>query len=748
MRYWMCLLWCGLMWGGLHAQVVRGVVEDGETGGPLAGVAVMMGPGQGTITDAQGRFSLRVPGRRAHLLFYLLGYDSLVQDVIIPAGDTVVRLRVRLHPKPFQLSPVVVVESRRPQTTREAIQSIDVMPVTLTRSLSVRRIDQALTYLPGAQLFKGQLNLRGTSGFTYGAGSRLMLIWNGMPFLTGDVGDIRWNYFPTAHLQQLEVMKGPASALYGAGALEGVVSITEKTAAETPAFIFRMQQGVYQMPDSVKSPLTWANWRTGPRDTAVYLPYFTMLSGGWRQRLGPVQVFASSLWEADNSYRFYDEHIRQVHHLRLRTALGDVWVFSVSGGWMQDTGYNFLFAPDLRRPYRALPGTQNPYRTRLWHADATAAYLLPAGKLTLQHRTTDIYRGGRADLVSEALTHYTDLLYQHTAHRWTLTGGLNRVGYAVRSPGLYGAHVAYQWALFGQAVWTSGPWRGVLGLRGEYYRSDQDTPLRYPVVRLGLNRRLGAGGNVYLTVGQGVRIPSIAERFVQTQAGGLKIFPNPDLRPERGWAGEVGLRQAFRWRSWKGLYEGAAFAMDYRDMIEFRFGLWLPDTFDPLNTFQYLGFSARNTTHARIIGTEHKLMWRRDGTWHYQGWAAVTLTRPVNMTLLAADSPDYLLNYRTPRMAKSFHEIGRGPWRLFGAVQYYGPLTGVDPAFTFFIQGMKEHLEKDRGSVVADLGAAYRWGRDWQVQAVVKNAANAFYMPVPGNVGPPRRLVFSLRYDP
>jgi iron complex outermembrane receptor protein len=41
--------------------------------------------------------------------------------------------------------------------------------------------------------------------------------------------------------------------------------------------------------------------------------------------------------------------------------------------------------------------------------------------------------------------------------------------------------------------------------------------------------------------GQGYRFPSIAEKFVNTSLGGLKVFPNPDVKPERGWNAEAGI---------------------------------------------------------------------------------------------------------------------------------------------------------------------------------------------------------------
>ena len=45
-------------------------------------------------------------------------------------------------------------------------------------------------------LWIGQVSIRGGSGFSYGAGSRVLLLWNGVPLLSGDAGDAKWNSIP------------------------------------------------------------------------------------------------------------------------------------------------------------------------------------------------------------------------------------------------------------------------------------------------------------------------------------------------------------------------------------------------------------------------------------------------------------------------------------------------------------------------------------------------------------------------
>ncbi len=737
----------GLM-GTAWTQPISGVVQSASDATPLAGASVVLiEEGRGTTTDATGRFQITPRRWPARLGIYLLGYDTVHLTFRRPPPHPLV---IRLREQPLQLGPVVVAESRRPIRHDETIRSLETLPVKIHSTFAAPRLDQALEYLPGAQLFKGQLNLRGGSGFTYGAGSRIALVWREMPFLTADVGDIRWNYFPLLHIQRVEVLKGPASALYGAGALEGVVVLTDKTAPEGGAFDAEVQQGIYEADASLRpAPISFATVTAAPADSSIYLPFRTLGQAGYRRRIGRLQLFGSALWEADNGYRRYDENIRRAVHGRIRWTAPRAWIVEASAGAMHDTGFNFLFAPDLRRPYLSSFLGANPYRTRLRHLDATVTHLTTHGKTFAGYRLTSIHRGGTPEIYSHGLTHHAELRHIHSWGAWTWTGGLRWTAYRVASPHLYGRHRARQAAVFIHGEWRHGPWRVVGGLRGETYRIDQDTPWYYPAVRLGVNRRIGPGRHIYAAVGQGVRPPSVAERYIQSTTGGIKIFPNPTLQPEYGWTVEVGGRQAFHAGKWWGRYEAAFYRMDFRQMVEFQFGLWLPDTFDPRNTFQYLGFSARNTTSARIWGTEHKLAWRRQGAdLRYEGWLAVTLTHPIDRTRRAADSPDYFLRYRTPRMAKTYHRVRKHRWEAFTALQYYGPLTGVDPPFEAFIAGLSEYLQEHTGSWLWDAGIGYALGEKWRLRLVVKNLLNARYMPVPGNVGPPRQWTLTFNYTP
>ena len=86
-------------------------------------------------------------------------------------------------------------------------------------------IQTAMEQVPGVNITDGQANIRGGSGWSYGAGSRVLVMVDDMPLISGDAGQVQWKLIATENINQVEVIKGASSALYGSSALNGVINI-------------------------------------------------------------------------------------------------------------------------------------------------------------------------------------------------------------------------------------------------------------------------------------------------------------------------------------------------------------------------------------------------------------------------------------------------------------------------------------------------------------------------------------------
>ena len=86
-------------------------------------------------------------------------------------------------------------------------------------------MDAAIAQVPGVTVIDSQANIRGGSGFSYGAGSRVLVLVDDIPQITADANDVKWEFLPIENINQVEVIKGASSVLYGSSALNGVINI-------------------------------------------------------------------------------------------------------------------------------------------------------------------------------------------------------------------------------------------------------------------------------------------------------------------------------------------------------------------------------------------------------------------------------------------------------------------------------------------------------------------------------------------
>ena len=165
------------------------------------------------------------------------------------------------------------------------------------------------------------------------------------------------------------------------------------------------------------------------------------------------------------------------------------------------------------------------------------------------------------------------------------------------------------------------------GVRAEYYRIDKhyreaDTkvfgskiPFR-PVFRAGLNYQLADYSFLRASFGQGYRNPSITEKYLRKDIGGVGVYPNYNVQPEKGFNAELGFKQGYKAGNLQGFADVAAFYTQYKDMVEFQFGLFnnadlsminsVTDAIQMLKDGKGFGIGAQfhNVSKAQIYGME------------------------------------------------------------------------------------------------------------------------------------------------
>ena len=73
----------------------------------------------------------------------------------------------------------------------------------------------------------------------------------------------------------------------------------------------------------------------------------------------------------------------------------------------------------------------------------------------------------------------------------------------------------------------------------------------------------------------------MTEKYARKDIGGVGVYPNQDLKAEKGMNAELGFKQGYQLGAIKGFFDIAGFYTQYSDMIEFRFGFFNNNTFAP-----------------------------------------------------------------------------------------------------------------------------------------------------------------------
>src|SRR5438874_2406728 len=165
-----------------------GTVSD-TAGAPVADVHISTA-GAAAASDAAGHY--RVAGirpGRAVLRFARLGYRVAQDTVAVPAGDSV-HLDVTLRSSRFALEPVIVTAAKRSQLLDQSATSVALVSDSDLARRAVSTVDEAVDKAPGVLFLNGQVNIRGSSGFVEGLGSRVLLLVDGVPANEADRGGI------------------------------------------------------------------------------------------------------------------------------------------------------------------------------------------------------------------------------------------------------------------------------------------------------------------------------------------------------------------------------------------------------------------------------------------------------------------------------------------------------------------------------------------------------------------------------
>ena len=696
-----------LLWGTTAsgtAGVLHGQVTDRESGDPLPAANVSIaGTTLGTTTDKGGHYALlHIPPGNHTVRFSFLGYAARTIPLFLNADDDTVSLNVDLSAVPVAIAGSFGTEVEITRRLDQPVARVDAAAIDRRNATTV---DDAIRHVPGVNMTEFQVNIRGSSGYAKGVGSRVLMMVDDVPMTTGDTGELNFEMLPIGQVEWIDVIKGASSALYGSGALGGVISVHTKNPGEIPETRVRTYAGAYGGP-------SFPSWKWG--DDRARL--FDGESFSHARRFGDLGMIIAGSRASDDGYRQNDFRRRYGGYVKLSQPLSSSMLTGSFNYFHQKRG-SFLYWKDLRRA--------------LIPPDVEQGDIVESSRFFLNGRFT----GDVSDNLSLTVTG------SWFSNRWddtidTLTNSSRsdvvRGEVRVQAGGLTAGVAAHtdrvNADIFGRRAGNGlAPFLQVESRGSDGFKFW--IGLRYDVESVDslstasqFNPKIGVTFTPMPTmifrgyVSRGFRTPSVAESFVRTRTAGVDLVPNPGLQPERSWTYEVSVSRIL---SEHVVADLALFRTDYRDLIE--------AGFTPAGTAQF-----DNVSDATVSGAEvtAELRFLR-GAWTVD--AGYTYVYPRDNTR------NDILRYRPRHVVQVNNVIDAGI--VSGGIDYrfISRVDRIDDEFVLLgivpdgQERVPIHVVDARIGVDIPLE-----GLRWTVSLAVNNLLQYNYVELIGNIAPPR----------
>ena len=234
---------------------ISGTVTDKTTNETLAGVAVSVkGKSVGTSTNENGRFSfMTTEATPFTLVVSYLGYKTIEQTITGPVSN----LSFAMESQAILGQEVVIAASRTPEKILESPVSIERVGAAAIREMAAPSFYDALANIKGVEMSAQSLTFKSvnTRGFNSNGNTRFNQLIDGMdnqaPGLNFSVGNIIG--ISELDLDNVELLPGASSALYGAGGINGTMLLTSKSPFTNQGLAFQVKSGINHVDDPLQN---------------------------------------------------------------------------------------------------------------------------------------------------------------------------------------------------------------------------------------------------------------------------------------------------------------------------------------------------------------------------------------------------------------------------------------------------------------------------------------------------------------
>ncbi len=547
------------------AGALSGVIADSSTGQPIPGAYVRVDHATWSVrANSDGYFAISpIAAGRHSIRVNVLGYVTRTVDLYAGAPVS----RILLTPAVYEINPVTVTATRERSLLSDAPASVDVVTLRDIEDGGIQDVAGAIEHIPGVVTYDygalGDIKTVSLRGSTSG---QVLVLLDGQRMNSAQSGDVDLSTIPLSGVQSVEVVRGGASAMYGADAVGGVVNII--TSSGFPERGMSARANLLAGSFGTRGFETGGTFSSGAMYSTLSYKYIAANNDfGYRSPQGleltrsdadfnSHALYARTGWKLDDS------------PLPKTLALSGEYFYSEGGspgtfdfpdttarkksqnGWL-----NLLYEQKLGSPYHTL-------RLRTYYQNMDFAYDDPSGYVPTHSFYHTIAWGAeaqeRADLAGwNTLTGGYAFRYDHLTslpvtggHQRTLNGLFLQDEIAPAMPG--------EFPLRRVALIPAVRWDRFSDFGG------QVSPKVGLVASIGSDWELSLKGNF----GRSFRAPAFNDLYWPADP---YMAGNPNLKPERGTDFDIGL--LFQDPGFLGISAGVTyFRNEITDLI-----IWQPD---------------------------------------------------------------------------------------------------------------------------------------------------------------------------
>jgi len=729
---------------------IIGQIADKSTGEKLSYALIKYDGGQ-TISNKNGSFIIETKATEININISYLGYKSITKPIFFNKAFKDLGI-LFLEPDLKSLDEITITSGKYGKPIHEVTVSIETITPKFINKNNSTIFDELLEKIPGVNLIDGQVNIRGGSGYSYGAGARVLVLINNMPALQFDSALPNWENLPVETISKVEVMKGAGSSLYGSAAMNGIINILPIYAKKEPILKLKTLFKTYDSPKDL-SKKWWSK-----------SPYKLGYSGLYAKKFGKLDLVSSFYINHiegynKNTFSFYLRGTTKVdYHFNDRFTIG------LNTNYNNGLGLNFLYWKNADSgAYQADTVAYTARDKQVLIIDPYISYFTKKGaQHKLQSRVYHVSNLISEDKYDISTSYYNEYQYHKEIKKYNLiltTGAVYTK--SITNAELYGDTIftATNIGIYLQAekkLWNrlnlvAGARYEINNIKGPKIINGENISNKYineskPIFRFGANYRLFNKTNIRGSWGQGFRYPTIAEKFSNAFEGSLVLLPNLDLKSETGYSAELGIRQRWKFFNIVGYSDISIFQSEYKDMIEFVLKFDKNIYFTSVNLANTIikGVELTSGFSGKIKNVDLSFI----GGYYYIDPKYKEFTDEIKRN----SSVDYnILKYRYKETFKFDAEISYKNFSIGFGSSYNSFMEAVDKIFELNLKGLplgvKQYRERNnKGQNIYRMRIGYKY-RKIGLQLNIDNLFNEEYSVRPGLMEAPRSFTFSLSFS-